>query len=192
MFLIIKKGKYLYLNNIIEKIMSIGKIILGSMAVIIIAIFLFLMASPVLIIAEDTSEGSPGVDMAASFSIPGGFEWVYPGSSVNANGQTLHNIHQNSPDDPYGAARDIMTYTYHYTPHLIMSVNNDAAEAIFGADIIDNIRSNDAYNGYSGSGNVPGTMSRGDSVSTAMSNSNINVLEIPVQLLMGNIQLHFV
>ncbi len=192
MFLIIKKGKYLYLNNIIEKIMSIGKIILGSMAVIIIAIFLFLMASPVLIIAEDTSEGSPGVDMAASFSIPGGFEWVYPGSSVNANGQTLHNIHQNSPDDPYGAARDIMTYTYHYTPHLIMSVNNDAAEAIFGADIIDNIRSNDAYNGYSGSGNVPGTMSRGDSVSTAMSNRNINVLEIPVQLLMGNIQLHFV
>lgn len=192
MFLIIKKGKYLYLNNIIEKIMSIGKIILGSMAVIIIAIFLFLMASPVLIIAEDTNEGSPGVDMAASFSIPGGFEWVYPGSSVNANGQTLHNIHQNSPDDPYGAARDIMTYTYHYTPHLIMSVNNDAAEAIFGTDIIDNIRSNDAYNGYSGSGNVPGTMSRGDSVSTAMSNSNINVLEIPVQLLMGNIQLHFV
>ena len=192
MFLIIKKVKYLYLNNIIEKIMSKGKIILGAIAVIIIACVLFVMASPILIIAEDTSEGSPGVDMAASFSIPDGFQWIYPGSSVNANGQTLHNIHQNSPDDPYGAARDIMEYTYHYTPHLVVSVNNDGAEAIFGEDIVSSIRSNDAYNGYSGNGNVQGTMSRGDAVGTAMTNANVNVLEIPIQLLMGNIQLHFV
>ena len=192
MFLIIKKVKYLYLNNIIEKIMSKGKIILGAIALIIIALLLFVMSSPILIIAEDTSEGSPGVDMAAKFSIPGGLEWIYPGSSYNANGQTLHNIHQNSHDDPYGAARDIMEYSYHFTPHLIVSVNNDAAEAIFGADIVNNIRSNDAYNGYAGSGNVQGTMSRGDAVGTAMGNTDINVLEIPMQLLMGNIQLHFV
>ena len=192
MFLIIKKVKYLYLKDIIQKIMSTGKKILGAIAIIIIAILIFLMTSPILIIAEDTSEGSPGVDMAASFRIPEGFEWVYPGSSFNANGQTLHNIHQDSPDDPYGAARDIIEHTYHYTPHLVVSVNNDAAEAIFGADIVNNIRSNDAYNGYAGNGNVAGTMSRGDAVGTAMGNSNMNILEIPVQLLMGNIKLHFV
>ena len=85
-----------------------------------------------------------------------------------------------------------MEYSYHFSPHLVVSVNNDAAEAIFGADIVDNIRSNDAYNGYSGNGNVRGTMSRGDAVGTAMGNSDINILEIPVQLIMGNVQLHFV
>lgn len=192
MFLIIKKVKYLYLKFIIEKIMSKGKTILGIIAVIIVALLLFVMTSPILIIAEDAEEGTPGVDMAASFSIPGGFEWIYPGSSYNANGETLHNIHLIDPENPYGAAKEIMEYTYNYSPHLIIGINNDAAEAIFGSSIVDDIRSNDAYNGYAGSANVQGTMSRGDAVGTAMMNDGMNVFEIPLQILMGNIQFHFV
>ena len=159
--------------------------------VLIIVVFLAsTIVSPVLVIAEDTEEAG-GVDMDAKFSITG-FEWVYPGSSFNAQGQTLHNVHADSPDDPYGAARDIITYTYHYTPHVIVSVNNEAAAAIFGDDIIDVIRSNDAYNGYAGSQNVPGTMSRGDAVDTAMTQNGMNVFQVPIQILLGNIHFIFV
>ena len=168
--------------------MSKAKVIIGIIAIIIIAILLFTISSPILIIAEDTTEGSPGIDMAAKFTALGGFEWIYPGSSVNANGQTLHNVHQDSPNDPYGAARDIMSYTYQFTPHMIISVNPDAAEDIFGDGLIDNIRSNDAYNGYAGSENAQGTMSRGDAVSTAMPSGTFNPLAIPINMLMGNIK----
>ena len=173
-------------------IMSKAKTILGIIAVVIIAFLLFTIVSPILIIAEDTTEGTPGVDMAAKFSILGGFDWIYPGSSYNANGETLHNIHLISPDNPYGAAREIIEYTYQFTPHLIVSVNPEAAESIFGAGLIDNIRSNDAYNGYAGSGNVQGTMSRGDAVSTAMVSGTFNPLAIPIHILMGNISFHIV
>ena len=142
--------------------------------------------------ADDVEEGGGGaVDMAAKFSITG-FEWIYPGSSVNAQGQTLHNIHLDSPDDPYGAARDIMTYTYNFTPHLIVSINNDGAEAIFGTSIVDDIRANDAYNGYAGNDKVQGTMSRGDAVNAAMTKNGMNVFQIPIQALLGNIAFHFV
>ena len=166
--------------------------ILLIILVIIVGVIISTIASPVLVIADDVEEGGGGgIDMAAKFSITG-FEWIYPGSSFNELGQTLHNIHQDSPDDPYGAARDIMTYTYDFTPHLIIGINNDAAEAIFGEGIVDDIRANDAYNGYAGSSNVPGTMSRGDAVSTAMSQHGMNVFQIPIQVLMGNIAFHFV
>ena len=188
----IKKVKYLYLNDIIEKIIKTGKMILGVIAVIIIALLLFIMVSPILIIAEDTTEGTPGVDMAAAFKLPSGFEWIYPGSSYNENGETLHNIHMIDPSNPYGAARDIISYTYGFTPHIIVSVNEEAAEAIFGIGLVDNIRANDAYNGYAGSANVQGTMSRGDAVSTAMVGGTFNPLEIPLHFLMGNIKIFFV
>ena len=172
--------------------MKLGKTILGLLVVIIIALVLFVMVSPVLVIAEDTTEGTPGVDMAASFRFPSGFEWVYPGSSYNENGETLHNIHMIDPGNPYGAARDIISYTYGYTPHIIVSVNEQAAEAIFGAGLVDNIRANDAYNGYAGSENVAGSMSRGDAVGTAMTGGTFNPLEIPLHFLMGNIKVFVV
>ena len=172
--------------------MSKAKVILAIIVVILIALLLFTITSPILIIAEDTTEGSPGIDMAAKFTALGGFDWIYPGSSVNANGQTLHNVHQDSPDDPYGAARDIMEYSYQFSPHLIISVNPEAAEGIFGAGLIDNIRANDAYNGYSGSENVQGTMSRGDAVDTAMNSGTFNPIAIPTNILMGNIKFIFV
>ena len=161
--------------------------------IIIIAILALLLAStivsPILIIAEDADEGIPGIDMAATIGL-GGFNWIYPGSSHNANGETLHNIHFIDPENPYGAAREIMEYTYHVSPHIILSIDNDAAEAIFGTSIVDDIRANDAYNGYAGSENVAGTMSRGDAVGTAMANDGMNVLEIPLQFLLGHIKIH--
>ncbi|SDA67625.1 hypothetical protein [Methanobrevibacter millerae] len=166
-------------------------LILLIIIVLIAGFMVSTLASPILVIAEDVDEGGAGgVDMAAKFSMTG-FEWIYPGSSVNAQGETLHNIHDDHPDDPYGAARDIMEYTYHFRPHLIVGINNEAANAIYGDGIVDKIRSNDAYNGYAGSANVQGTMSRGDAVSTAMSNSQMNILQIPIQALMGNIAFHF-
>ncbi len=156
---------------------------------LVVIIFIFLAAtinSPVLIVAEDAEEDA-SIDMAAQFSIKG-FDWVYPGSSYNSNGETLHNVHLNNPDNPYGAAKEIMEYTYKESPFLIISVNNYAAESIFGGSIVDDIRANDAYNGYAGNENVPGTMSRGDAMSVAMLENGINVPMIPIQILLGNIK----
>ena len=120
------------------------------------------------------------------------FDWIYPGSSFNSQGQTLHNVHIDNPQDPYGAARDIMSYTYHFTPHLIVSLSSEGAEAIFGDTIVDDIRANDGYFGYAGNDNVQGSMSRGDAIDTAMSQHIPNLLQIPVQILLGKITFHFV
>ncbi len=164
-------------------------------AIVIVILLLFgaflasTIVSPVLIVAEDAEEDA-SIDMAARFGLTG-FEWVYPGSSVNAAGQTLHNVHIDHPENPYGAAREIMEYSYHVSPHVIVSVNNDAAQAIFGVSIVDDIRANDAYNGYAGNENVPGTMDRGDAMETAMTNNGMNVLQVPLQILLGNITFHF-
>ncbi|WP_407424601.1 hypothetical protein [Methanobrevibacter sp.] len=166
------------------------KKILIAIVLIVVALILSTAISPVMILAEDAEEGIPGVDMAARIGLTG-FEWVYPGSSHNAKGETLHNIHFIDPNNPYGAAREIMEYSYGISPHIFFSVNNAAAEAIFGSSIVDDIRANDAYNGYAGNGDVKGTMSRGDAVGTAMANDGMNVFQIPIQLLMGNISIHF-
>ena len=164
--------------------------IITAVLLIIVLFLVSTIVSPVLIVAEDAAEGNPGIDMAATIGITG-FNWIYPGSSHNAQGQTLHNVYINNPEDPYGAARDIMTYTYHVTPHLIVSINNDAAGAIFGESIISDIRANDAYNGYSGQ-HSQGTMSRGGAVATAMAQDGMNLIEIPIQIIMGNISFHIV
>ena len=161
--------------------------------VIVAFIVIFLsstLISPIIVVAEDSTEDA-SIDMAAKFSL-GGYEWIYPGSSFNAEGQTLHNVHLNHPEDPYGAARDIITYTYNYTPHIFVSVNNDAADAIFGDNMIGEIRSNDGYYGYAGNDNVKGSMSRGDALDTAMDNRMMNVFQIPIQILNGNIRFIFV
>lgn len=163
-------------------------LILLAFVAIIVVFLASTLVSPILIVCEDTGEDA-SIDMAATFSL-GGLEWVYPGSSFNAEGQTLHNVHINDPDNPYGAAREIMEYTYHFTPFLVVSINNEAAEAIFGGSIVDDIRANDAYNGYAGNDKVPGTMSRGDAIDTAMAQDGMNILQIPVQILLGNISFH--
>ena len=169
--------------------MKKSKIILIEIAIIVILLLISTIVSPIMIVAEDTEEDS-SIDMAATIGLTG-FNWIYPGSSVNSEGQTLHNVHMNNPEDPYGAARDIMTYSYGVTPHFFFSINNDAAQAIFGGSIVDDIRANDGYFGYAVNGNVQGSMSRGDAVGIAMLENGINVLEIPIQLILGNITLHF-
>ena len=165
-------------------------LILISLVAIIVIFLASTLASPILVVAEDATEDA-SIDMAAKFSLSG-YDWVYPGSSINAEGQTLHNVHMNHPEDPYGAARDIITYSYGVTPHVIISVNNDAAEAIFGGNIVDDIRANDGYYGYAGNDKVSGSMSRGDAMNAAMMQNGMNIFEVPVQILLGNIRFIFV
>ena len=148
------------------------------------------IVSPIVFVAEDSGEDA-SIDMAAQLSVSG-FDWIYPGSSFNANGQTLHNVHLNNPEDPYGAVRDIISYSYNFTPYLVVSINNAAADAIFGENIVEDIRSNDGYYGYAGNSKVSGSMSRGDAVNTAMSQHGMNILQIPIQIISGNINFHFV
>ena len=166
-------------------------IILICAVLLVVAFLSSTVISPVLIVAEDTAEVDPGIDMAATFSLSG-FEWIYPGSSVNAEGHTLHNVHINNPENPYGAAKEIMQYSYGYSPYLIVSINNAAADAIFGDNIVDDIRVNDAYNGYAGNSKVSGSMSRGNDVDTAMAQHGMNIFQIPIQMILGNISFHFV
>ena len=168
---------------------KLNLIILAVVAVIVIFMASTLV-SPILIVCEDMGEDG-SIDMAATFSMFG-FDWIYPGSSFNSQGQTLHNVHIDNPQDPYGAARDIMSYTYHFTPHLIVSLSSEGDEAIFGDTIVDDIRANDGYFGYAGNDNVQGSMSRGDAIDTAMSQHIPNLLQIPVQILLGKITFHFV
>ena len=163
--------------------MKIGRIIFAVIILAIIFIVGTTATSSVLIIAEDESEGGiPGVDMCATWNLGSGFEWIYPGSSFNIEHQTLHNIHLNNPDNPYGAAKEIMEYTYNISPNIIVTVNNDAAEKIFGGDIVSDIRQYDWGDG----------MDRGDAADKAMGDFHINYLAIPECLLNGDIKIHFV
>lgn len=120
--------------------------------------------------------------MGATWNLSSGFTWIYPGSSFNAQHQTLHNIHLDDPDDPYGAAKEIMEYTYHISPNIIITVNNNASEKIFGGDIISDIRQYDWGDG----------MDRGDAADKAMSDFHMNYLAIPECLLTGDMKIHFV
>lgn len=135
-----------------------------------------------LVIATDTSEGIPGVDMAAIVNVSDGFTWIYPGSSTNSQGETLHNIYLNDPDSPYQAASDIIQHTYHTKPNIVITVNNAAAERIFGNSIVDNIREYDWGQG----------MSRGDAAEQAMGDFNINYFGIIESIFAGDIGFHFV
>jgi len=154
---------------------NIGIIIL----VIIIFCIAFVSISNVLVLAEDDTEGSiPGIDMAALWSLNGGFQWIYPGSSFDSQGRTLHNIYMT--DNPYQEAKAIMENTYNVTPHILIIVNDKAAEDIFGDDLLDNIRQHDW-----GEHN-----SRGDAIS--MSITSVNPLPIIPDILMGNIKIMFI
>ena len=117
--------------------MNKGQLILLAIVAVVVLFLASTLVSPILIVCEDTTEDA-SIDMAATFSL-GGLDWIYPGSSMDAEGHTLHNVHINNPQDPYGAARDIMTYSYGITPHLVVRVTSDAAQAIFGGSIVDDI-----------------------------------------------------
>ena len=163
--------------------MKIEQLVFKFLHLAVIVVVGIAATSSVLIIAEDESEGGiPGVDMGATWNLSSGFTWIYPGSSFNAQHQTLHNIHLDDPDDPYGAAKEIMEYTYHISPNIIITVNNNASEKIFGGDIISDIRQYDWGDG----------MDRGDAADKAMSDFHMNYLAIPECLLTGDMKIHFV
>lgn len=152
------------------------KTILAGIVAIIIILLAILAFSNVLILAQDDTEGSiPGVDMAALWSVHGGFEWIYPGSSFDPQGRTLHNIYM--LDDPYQEAKIIMQNTYNVDPHILVIINDQAAAHIFGDNILDTIRQHDWVEGNS----------RGDAV--AMSITSVNPLPIIPDILMGNIRI---
>ena len=162
-----------------DKMASSLKRVLGIVAVIVVLFLAITALSGVLVLAQDDSEGGiPGVDMAALWSFNGGFTWIYPGSSHNANGHTLHNIYMT--DHPYQDAKEIMEYTYGVSPHILIVVNDQAASHIFGENFVSTIRQHDW-----GEGN-----SRGDAV--AMSITHVNPLPIIPDILLGNIKFFIV
>ena len=162
-----------------DKMASSLKRVLGIVAVIVVLFLAISAFSGVLILAQDDSEGGiPGVDMAALWSFNGGFTWIYPGSSHNANGHTLHNIYMT--DHPYQDAKEIMEDTYGVSPHILIVVNDQAASHIFGENFVSTIRQHDW-----GEGN-----SRGDAV--AMSITHVNPLPIIPDILLGNIKFFIV
>ena len=70
-----------------DKMATTLKKAVGIIAVVFVLFFVITAFSGILILAQDDTEGGiPGVDMAALWSINGGFTWIYPGSSHNANG----------------------------------------------------------------------------------------------------------
>ncbi len=151
----------------------------GIIAVILLVLIVFSLFSNVVILAQDDTEGNiPGVDMAALWSLNGGFHWIYPGSSFDEQGRTLHNIYM--LDDPYGEVDAIFKYTYNVDPHFLIIINDQAAEHIFGADLLENIRQHDWVEGNS----------RADAVT--MSITTVNPLPIIPDILMGNIRFHII
>jgi len=112
-------------------------------AVIILILIIGFLSSTILFLAEDETEGAiPGVDMAGIWSFSGGFQWIYPGSSLSPEGHTLHNIHMED-GDPYQYAKGIIEHTYNISPNICVVINNAAADRIFGEGILNNIREED-------------------------------------------------
>lgn len=148
--------------------------------IIILVGIIALLSSTILFLAEDETEGAiPGVDMAALWSGSEGFRWIYPGSSYHPNGDTLHNIHMED-GDPYQWAKEIIQHTYGVTPHICVVINNDAAERIFGEDIVGNIREEDW-----GQGN-----SRGVAIENSM--NQFNIFGAITSLFTGDIKIYII
>ena len=111
--------------------------------IIILILIIGVLSSSILFLAEDETEGViPGVDMAGVWSFSGGFQWIYPGSSLSPEGHTLHNIHMED-GDPYQYAKGIIEHTYNISPNICVVINNAAADRIFGEGILNNIREED-------------------------------------------------
>ena len=157
---------------------NIKTVALAVIAIIVVLLAIFAVSNVVILAQDDTEGGIPGVDMAALWSLNGGFQWIYPGSSFDPEGRTLHNIYM--LDDPYGEVKRIMQYTYNVDPHILVIINDQAAAHIFGDNILDTIRQHDWVEGHS----------RGDAV--GMSITSVNPLPIIPDILMGNIKITFI
>lgn len=89
-----------------------GKILIG----LLLIVALFSLFTNVLFLALDTSESQqePDADMAALWSIQGGFRWIYPGSTTDSSGNTLHNIYLFEDHNPMAHAKEMVEHTYIY------------------------------------------------------------------------------
>ena len=157
---------------------TLKKAVLIIVAVILLFLVITAFSNVLILCQDDTEGGIPGVDMAAMWSINGGFTWIYPGSSFDPQGRTLHNIYM--LDDPIEEVRVIMEHTYNVNPHILVIINDQAAGHIFGENILNTIRQHDWVEGNS----------RGDAV--AMSITTVNPLPILPDILMGNIKIMFI
>jgi len=138
------------------------------------------LSSTILFLAEDETEGAvPGVDMAGIWTFSGGFQWIYPGSSVNAQGHTLHNVHLKD-GDPYQHAKVIMEYSYNISPNICVAINNAAAERIFGEGILSDIREEDWGKGHA----------RGVAIENSV--SQFNVFGAIISLFSGDIRIFLI
>jgi hypothetical protein len=160
-----------------------------------------------------------GVDMAFMIHLENGsfsnYTPVYPGdmthptqpasSALGGGKMFLHDSLYDGVDKGMQYAKEIVEANTNMTADAVVLVYDEGVDNVINSirpltvdgevtnlSATDIIRENDAYNGYSGSENVQGTMSRGDAVDTAMNSGTFNPIAIPTNILMGNIKFIFV
>lgn len=159
----------------------LGKIITAIFVLVIVCVIGGTLLGT-MVIAEDTSEGGiVGVDMAATWDLDG-FNYIYPGSSIHPNGGTLHNIHMFSNGLGYDNIPAIMENTYHKHPHILLVVDDTAANWIFGEELMQEERNL----------NWGQNMDRGDALNQAMANNMPNFFMVLPAFLTGHISVHFI
>ena len=173
----------------------------------------------VLVLASDKYEQSNGgVDMAYMVRLENGslknYTPVYPGEMYHpsqpapgglSGHMMLHDCLWNGVDQGMQYAAEIVEYHTGMHADAVVLVYDEGVDNVIDSvrplvvdgketnlSATDIIRENDAYNGYAGNENVPGTMDRGDAMDTAMSKNGMNVFQVPIQILMGNIRFIFV
>ena len=145
----------------------------------------------ILVLASGKDEQPNGsVDMAYMIRLENGSlaNWtpVYPGGMTHPSQPApgglsgrmyLHDCLWDDPNHGMDYAKEIVEANTGMHADAVVIVYDEAIENVIDAarpldvdgevtnlSAVDVIRSNDAYNGYAGSENVPGTMSRGDAV----------------------------
>ncbi len=145
----------------------------------------------ILVLASGKDEQPNGsVDMAYMVHLENGSlaNWtpVYPGGMTHPSQSApgglsgpmyLHDCLWDGPDQGMDFAKEIVEANTGMHADAVVVVYDEAIENVIDSirplyvdgevtnlSAVDVIRSNDAYNGYAGSENVPGTMSRGDAV----------------------------
>ena len=146
----------------------------------------------ILILAADKYEQSNGgVDMAFMIHLENGsfknYTPIYPGgmthptqpasSALGGGKMFLHDSLYDGIENGMQYAKEIVEYNTNMTPDAVVLVYDEGVDNVIDSirpikvdgvetnlSATDIIRENDAYNGYAGSENMPGTMSRADAV----------------------------
>lgn len=146
----------------------------------------------ILILAADKYEQSNGgVDMAFMIHLENGsfknYTPIYPGgmthptqpasSALGGGKMFMHDSLYDGIENGMQYAKEIVEYNTNMTPDAVVLVYDEGVDNVIDSirpikvdgvetnlSATDIIRENDAYNGYAGSENMPGTMSRSDAV----------------------------